>query len=68
MTNHVTCRVQAGVFQPMGTINMQFYGPQRQAHMQVVQHMAITVLSHMQDLMPIYRAFVARLAPALGVK
>lgn len=36
--------------------------------MQVVQYVTVAVLSHMQDLVPIYRAFVARLTPALGMK
>jgi len=68
MADKVAGRMQAGVLQSVSAINMQFYGPQGQAHMQVVQHVTVAVLSHMQDLVPIYHAFVARLTPALGMK
>ncbi|ARP52280.1 hypothetical protein ALFP_0393 [Alcaligenes faecalis] len=68
MADHVTSGVQPGMFQSMVAVDMQFCGAQRQAYMQVVQYMAVAVLCHMQNLVPIYRAFVTRLATALRVK
>src|SRR5690606_20448157 len=68
MADHMASGVQPGMFQSMVAVDMQFYGAQRQAYMQVMQYMAVAVLCHMQNLVPIYRAFVTRLATALRVK
>lgn len=53
MTNHVAGGVQACVLQAVRPVYLLFYWAQGQALMQVMQHMAVTVLSDMQNLVTI---------------
>ncbi|MCX5465307.1 hypothetical protein [Alcaligenes parafaecalis] len=68
MTNHVASGMQTGMLQAVRSVYVQFNRAQGQAYMQVMQYVAVSVLSDMQDFVTIQGAFVAGLATALGMK